>query len=63
MKPARTEAVCADIVDHYYSTIDPLGMKAQVVVFDRAACVAYHKQLTCWISGTRRVIPWTRLQS
>lgn len=44
--PARTEAVCADIVNHFYSTIDPLGMKAQVVVFDRAACVAYHQQLT-----------------
>lgn len=44
--PARMEAVCTDIVDHFYSTIDPLGMKAQVVVFDRAACVSYHKQLT-----------------
>lgn len=44
--PARIEAVCDDIVEHFYSTIDPLGMKAQVVVFDRAACVAYHAQLT-----------------
>ncbi len=44
--PARIEAVCDDIVEHFYSTIDPLGMKAQVVVFDRAACVAYHARLT-----------------
>ena len=32
--PSRIEAVCADIVDHFYSTVDPLGEKAQVVVYD-----------------------------
>lgn len=44
--PERIRAVCADIIEHFYSTVDPLGMKAQVVVFDRAACVAYHQELT-----------------
>lgn len=44
--PARIEAVCADIVEHFYSTVDPLGMKAQIVVYDRAACVDYHRELT-----------------
>ena len=43
--PERVKAVCADIVDHFYKTIDPSGMKAQVVVFDRAACVAYVEEL------------------
>jgi len=44
--PERVKAVSADIVEHFYSTVDPLGMKAQVVVFDRAACVAYHEEIT-----------------
>jgi type I restriction enzyme R subunit len=43
--PDRIKAVCADVVEHFYSTVDPLGMKAQVVVFDRAACVDYHREL------------------
>lgn len=44
--PVRIQAVCADIIEHFYSTVDPLGMKAQIVVVDRAACVAYHRELT-----------------
>lgn len=43
--PERIEKVCADMVEHFYSTVDPLGMKAQVVVIDRAACVAYAEEL------------------
>ncbi len=38
----RIEAVCADIVDHYRAKVAPLGLKAQVVAYDRATCVAYH---------------------
>lgn len=43
--PERIRAVCADILQHFFSTIDPLGMKAQIVVFDRALCVAYTEEL------------------
>ncbi|CAM4008296.1 type I restriction endonuclease subunit R [Janibacter anophelis] len=43
--PERIETVCADIVDHFYATVDPLGMKAQVVVNDRDLCVAYETEL------------------
>ncbi len=43
--PERVAAVCADIIDHFYTTVDPLGMKAQIVVVDRAACVAYGDEL------------------
>jgi len=39
--PARIEAVCADIVGHYRAKIEPLGLKAQVVAFDRELCVRY----------------------
>lgn len=32
--PDRVSAICADIIEHLYTTIDPLGMKAQVMVYD-----------------------------
>ncbi|MHB8460163.1 MAG: type I restriction endonuclease subunit R [Candidatus Limnocylindrales bacterium] len=38
---ARIEAVCADIVEHYRRKVEPLGLKAQVVAFDRELCVRY----------------------
>lgn len=44
--PDRIRAVCADIIDHYEAKIAPSGMKAQVVVYDRALCVAYHDAMT-----------------
>ncbi|MHC6223168.1 type I restriction endonuclease subunit R [Arthrobacter sp. MMS24-S77] len=44
--PERVQKVCTDIIDHFYSTIDPLGMKAQIVTYDRGMCVAYHEELT-----------------
>jgi type I restriction enzyme, R subunit len=43
---ARIEAVCKDIVQHYRSRIAPLGLKAQVVAYDRETCVAYHEAIT-----------------
>jgi type I restriction enzyme R subunit len=42
----RVEAVCRDIVTHYRERIAPLGLKAQIVAYDRATCVAYHEQIT-----------------
>jgi type I restriction enzyme R subunit len=44
--PERIRGVCEDILGHFYPTIDPLGMKAQIVVYNRELCVAYHEQLT-----------------
>lgn len=38
----RIEAICKDIVDHYRRRIGPLGLKAQIVAYDRATCVAYY---------------------
>jgi type I restriction enzyme R subunit len=42
---ARVKAVCADIVDHYYRRMRPLGLKAQVVAYDRELCVLYLKEI------------------
>ena len=44
--PERIRAVCEDIVEHFYTKVDPLGMKAQIVVYNRAMCAAYHAVLT-----------------
>lgn len=44
--PARVAAVCADIVDHYRAKVAPLGLKAQVVAYDRSLCVTYHDAIS-----------------
>jgi type I restriction enzyme R subunit len=43
--PDRVAAVCADIAGHYLGRIQPLGFAAQVVTFDREACVRYKHEL------------------
>ncbi|MEU8028032.1 HsdR family type I site-specific deoxyribonuclease [Streptomyces sp. NPDC049099] len=39
--PERVRAVCVDIVDHYLAKVAPLGLKAQVVAYNRDLVVAY----------------------
>lgn len=51
--PKRIEAVCQDIVEHYYAKVAPLGLKAQVVVFDRELCVAYNQTMNELLAGRR----------
>jgi len=41
----RIKAVCADIVEHYLERVGPLGLKAQVVCYDRELCVLYQKEI------------------
>lgn len=45
MNPDRIAAVCADIVEHFQAKVAPLGMKAQVVAFDRELVVAYETEI------------------
>lgn len=47
----RIDAVCGDIVEHYYAKVHPLGLKAQVVAFDRELCVAYHEGISKLLAG------------
>jgi type I restriction enzyme R subunit len=42
----RVEAVAQDIVEHYRRKIAPLGLKAQVVAFDRELCVQYYEAIS-----------------
>jgi type I restriction enzyme R subunit len=45
LNPERIRAVCQDIVEHFEAKVAPLGMKAQVVAFDRELVVAYETEL------------------
>lgn len=44
--PDRVRQVCADIVEHYLAKVAPLGLKAQIVAYDRALCALYHAEIT-----------------
>ncbi|WP_347976172.1 type I restriction endonuclease subunit R [Microbacterium sp. ProA8] len=43
--PERVQKVSADIAQHFREKVEPSGFKAQVVVYDKAACVAYKDAL------------------
>lgn len=43
--PARVQAICQHIVNHFQAKVEPNGFKAQVVTFDRECCVLYKKAL------------------
>ncbi len=45
MNPDRIRRVCTDIIDHFEAKVAPVGMKAQVVAFDRALVVAYANEM------------------
>lgn len=56
--PKRIHDVCVNIVEHYRKYIKPTGLKCQVVVYNRACCVAYKKELDTLLkdSGDETVI-------
>lgn len=43
--PNRIKDVCEHIVHHFQESVEPTGLKAQVVVYNRACCVAYKKEI------------------
>ena len=43
--PNRINDVCEHIVHHFQESVEPTGLKAQVVVYNRACCVAYKKEI------------------
>lgn len=48
--PKRIHEVCDNIVKHYRQFIRPTGLKCQVVVYNRACCVAYKKELDAMLA-------------
>jgi type I restriction enzyme R subunit len=43
--PERVQKICEDIAAHFQEKVSPNGFGAQVVTFDREACVLYKKAL------------------
>jgi len=43
--PSRIAKIGADIAEHFKAKVEPEGFKAQVVVYDKSACVAYKHEL------------------
>jgi len=43
--PARVQAICQHIVDHYKEKVEPNSFKAQIVTYDRECCMLYKKEL------------------
>ncbi|MDI5979272.1 type I restriction endonuclease subunit R [Amycolatopsis magusensis] len=42
---SRIGKIATDIAEHFRAKVEPQGLKAQVVVYDKATCVAYKKEL------------------
>jgi type I restriction enzyme R subunit len=59
----RIDSVCKDIVTHYRSRIAPLGLKAQIVAYDRATCVAYYEAISTLLNeGEEAAVVMTTLK-
>ena len=43
--PERIRRICADIVQHYQSKVEPNGFKGQIVTFDRESCLLFKAEL------------------
>ena len=43
--PSRIAKIAADIAEHFQARVAPQGLKAQVVAYDKASCVAYKEEL------------------
>ncbi|WP_416900737.1 type I restriction endonuclease subunit R [Micromonospora echinospora] len=43
--PERIRRIAEDIAEHFRTKVEPQGFKAQVVVYDKATCVAYKAEL------------------
>lgn len=43
--PSRIAKIAADIADHFRAKVEPENLKAQIVAYDRASCIAYKEEL------------------
>lgn len=51
----RVKAVATDIVTHFREKIAPLGLKAQVVAYDRALCMRYWEAISDLLTDSEEV--------
>jgi type I restriction enzyme R subunit len=60
--PERVEAIAADIAAHFQERVAPNGLKGQVVVFDREACIRYKEALDQYLDPAASTIVMTAAQ-
>lgn len=61
--PQRIEKIAADIAHHFQTKVDPLCMKAQVVAYDKATCVAYKQELDKYLPVEASTIVMSKSRS
>ena len=50
--PDRIRKICGHLVNHFQTSVEPTGLKAQVVVYNRACCVKYKKEIDALLGTT-----------
>jgi len=54
--PTRIQKIAADIAEHFRAKVEPQGLKAQVVAYDKASCVAYKAELDALLGADASTI-------
>jgi type I restriction enzyme R subunit len=58
--PERVRKIAADIAEHFQTKVDPAGLKAQVVVYDKPTCVAYKAEFDRLLSPDATAVVMSR---
>lgn len=61
--PSRVAKIAADIAEHFQAKVEPDGFKAQVVVYDKASCVAYKEELDKYLGPDASTIVMSKSRS
>ena len=61
--PSRIAKIAADIAEHFKEKVEPQGLKAQVVAYDKASCVAYKEELDKHLGPEASTIVMSRSRS
>ncbi|MCE6993304.1 type I restriction endonuclease subunit R [Saccharothrix sp. S26] len=58
--PERVREIAADIAEHFRTKVEPQGLKAQVVVYDKPTCVAYKAELDALLGPDASIVVMSR---
>lgn len=61
--PTRIAKIAADIAEHFRAKVEPQGLKAQVVAYDKASCVAYKAELDRYLGADASTIVMSKSRS
>ncbi|GAA0341911.1 type I restriction endonuclease subunit R [Micropruina glycogenica] len=61
--PTRIAKIAADIAEHFRAKVEPQGLKAQVVAYDKASCVAYKAEFDRYLGADASTIVMSKSRS